>query len=120
AVNVTDVYVDKGDPILTGVDQPAQPAIPTEYAVTQNYPNPFNPSTTINYQLPENAQVRLTVFNLLGQEVRTLVDRKLLAGYHQIVWDAKDNAGRSVGSGIYMYVLEAGDFTQTQKMVLLK
>jgi hypothetical protein len=120
AVNVTDVYIDKGDPILTGIDQPARPAIPTEYAVAQNYPNPFNPSTLINYQLPQPGHVRLSIFNLLGQEVRTLVDKDLSAGYHQILWDAKDNSGRVVGSGIYLYVIEAGDFEQAKKMMLLK
>jgi hypothetical protein len=120
AMNLIDVYLDLGDPIPVSVEESPKAGIPTEFALIQNHPNPFNPSTMISYQLPKNTQVKLTIFNSLGQVVRTLVNSKLPAGNHQILWDARDNNGRAVVSGVYMYVLEADDFVQTQKMVLLK
>ncbi|TFH57932.1 MAG: T9SS type A sorting domain-containing protein [Candidatus Zixiibacteriota bacterium] len=89
--------------------------LPTEFALSQNYPNPFNPITQIEYALPEAADVKLRIFNLLGQEVATLIDRRLDPGYHTASWDASDFA-----SGIYLYKLQAGDFVETKKMILLK
>lgn len=95
-------------------------AVPTEYALLQNYPNPFNPSTTIEYQLPEAGKVRLTVFNVLGAPVRTLVDRDQAAGSFKITWDARDNAGSLVPSGVYFYRVESGTFAEMKKMILMK
>ncbi|OGG50092.1 MAG: hypothetical protein A3F84_02590 [Candidatus Handelsmanbacteria bacterium RIFCSPLOWO2_12_FULL_64_10] len=86
----------------------------------KNYPNPFNPSTTISYTLPEASTVRLTIYNILGQQVRTLINNRQAAGIHAVQWDGHDDAGRSVASGLYFYRLTAGEFTQTQKMLLLK
>ncbi|MBN1352363.1 T9SS type A sorting domain-containing protein [candidate division KSB1 bacterium] len=93
---------------------------PTSFAVTQNYPNPFNPRTKIQYQLPEASDVRLVIFNLLGQKVCTLVSRHQQAGYHTVVWDGKDEYGMNVASGIYIYIIQAGEFRATKRMVLLK
>lgn len=98
----------------------AELAIPDEYALHPNYPNPFNPSTTIKYDLPEAGHVRLSVYNQLGQPVRTLVNRHLTAGYQAVVWDGRDAYGRQVSTGIYFYRLEANGFTQSKKMVFLK
>ena len=96
-------------------------ASPTERtALLANFPNPFNPSTTIQYTLREEAPVALTVFNVHGREVRTLIRGTEQAGPHEAVWDGKDNHGRGVGSGLYFYLLRAGDFQDTRKMVLLK
>ena len=89
--------------------------IPSEYFLVQNYPNPFNPTTTIEYTLPKSREVRLTVYNLLAEEVTSLVDDFQQAGFHKVNWDASNFA-----SGIYFYRLQAGDFVQTRKMVLLK
>ena len=86
-----------------------------KYELSQNYPNPFNPQTMIRYGLPEDAQVRLVVYNVAGQKIKTLVNEEQEAGYHECIWDGKD-----VASGIYFYRLQAGDFVQTRKMVLLK
>ncbi len=88
---------------------------PTTYSLGQNYPNPFNPSTTIDYSLSAAGQVKLTVVNAIGQVVATLVNGKVAAGQHTVVWDAK-----SVPSGVYFYKLEAESFSQTKKMVLMK
>jgi len=94
--------------------------IPDVYTLHQNYPNPFNPVTTINYDLPEQSQVTLTIHNILGREIRKLVNTIQETGYKSIIWDGTDEFGRSVGTGIYLYQIKAGDFVQTKKMVLMK
>ena len=94
---------------------PGARALPTDYALAQNYPNPFNPQTTINYSIKETGFVSLKVFNLMGQEVATLVSATLDAGHYTVNFTA-DN----LPSGIYLYTLTAGEFSQTQKMLLLK
>ena len=85
------------------------------YNLIQNYPNPFNPTTTFEYTLLSPGEVSLTIYNLLGQEVARLVNEVQRAGYHKVKWNASN-----FSSGIYFYRLQAGDFTQTRKMVLLK
>lgn len=94
--------------------------VPTDYALGQNVPNPFNPTTNISYQLPEAGDVRLVIYNLLGQEVRTLVRETMDAGYHSVVWDGKDELSKQVASGIYIYRLQASNFTDVRRMMLLK
>jgi len=89
--------------------------LPKEFALSQNYPNPFNPTTLIRYNLPVDCQVRLDVYNVLGQRVATLVDGQQKAGYKVATWNAQD-----IASGVYLYKLTAGDFTSIRKMVLLK
>lgn len=93
---------------------------PDHYGLGQNMPNPFNPSTTIGYQLPESGQVRLSIYNLLGQEIRTLVNEPMEAGYYTAVWDGKDDGGRQVASGIYIYRMQSGKFVDARRMMLLK
>lgn len=94
--------------------------IPSDFALAQNYPNPFNPTTTMKYALAQDAPVTLTVYNMLGQKVKTLVDLQQEAGYYQINWDGTNEFGGRVASGIYIYRLTAGKFTSTLKMNLLK
>jgi hypothetical protein len=100
------------------------PAVPVEFALHQNYPNPFNPETTIRFDVPavseKNIRVRLSVYNISGQLVRTLLDEEREAGVHEIRWDSRDNTGNLVASGIYLYSISAGDFFATKKMMLLK
>jgi hypothetical protein len=89
--------------------------MPIEYALHQNYPNPFNPSTMIRYQLPKSSLVTLKVFDMLGREVATLVNEQKEAGYYEIQWNAKTCA-----SGVYFYMIRAGEYNKTMKLLLVK
>ena len=86
----------------------------------QNHPNPFNPTTTINYQLPVNSKVKLSIYNIKGQKVKTLISDQLLAGQHSVVWNGTDDNGKSISSGIYFYKMNTGEYTSIKKMILLK
>jgi len=92
----------------------------TDYVLEQNYPNPFNPSTTISFALPEAGEVSLAIYNAMGQFVRKLVAGEMAQGRHSIVWDAKDDHGLQMASGMYLYVIKAGDFAAQKKLVLMK
>jgi len=96
------------------------PNTPKSFALFQNHPNPFNPVTQISYQLPQDCRVRVTIYNVRGQRVRTLYDGRQGAGRHTLNWDGRDTGGRLLSSGIYLYRLEAGQFHQTRKMTLMK
>ncbi len=98
----------------------AEVAAPKEFDLSQNYPNPFNPTTTIRYQIPKTVKVKLEVFNIMGQSVRTLVDDSKEPGYHLVLWDGLTNAGVPASSGVYYYRISAGDFVMSKKMALLK
>ena len=109
---------------LVGIEE-ATSSLPKEFAIAQNYPNPFNPETRIQYQLPRESEVSLRVFNLLGQTVKSLVNRRISAGYHESIWDGRDASGKPVASGVYIYHFKAnaGDntrFEKVRKMVLLR
>jgi hypothetical protein len=93
---------------------------PKTFALFQNSPNPFNPTTRISYDLPKAGNVNVAVFNVLGQRVTDLVDSYQEAGSYEVVWNGKDDAGRSVASGVYFYRIESSDFADTKKMLLLK
>jgi hypothetical protein len=94
--------------------------IPIAYTLHQNYPNPFNPITSLRYDLPEQAQVTLTVYDLIGREVTQLINTTQEAGFKSVQWNATDMYGKSVSAGVYLYQIRAGEFVQTRKMVLLK
>ncbi len=94
--------------------------IPTEFTLGQNYPNPFNPTTNIKYTLAKNVKVYLAIYNMLGQRIRTLVDREQEAGYYTASWDGTNDFGYKVSSGIYIYRLSTDNFISTIKMNLLK
>ncbi len=94
---------------------------PAVFALANNYPNPFNPATTIQYALPQAADVELTVYNVLGQPVRTLVAEHQSAGRYVVEWDATNDSGHSLSSGMYFYRLQAGGaFREVKKMLLLR
>jgi beta-xylosidase len=110
----------KADTSTTSVTEPQGSRLPKSFDMEQNFPNPFNPSTTIRYSLPTPVKVNVTIYNLLGMKVRTLVDSFQKADEHSAVWDAKDDEGNSVSSGIYFCRLEAGDVNLQRKMVLVR
>jgi hypothetical protein len=109
----------------TGVEPPSQ-EIPVAYELAQNYPNPFNPTTTIQYGLPAAANVTLKIYNILGQEITTLVNEQKNPGTYQTVWNSRNSAGAPVASGVYFYSLvarsanDATTYTSIKKMLLLK
>lgn len=94
--------------------------IPTEFALEQNFPNPFNPVTQIRYALPEKSDITVEIYNALGQRIKTLISGKRDAGFHTITWDATNDAGQQVSSGIYLYRVTAGSNSGIKKMILLK
>lgn len=100
-------------------------AVPNEFALHQNYPNPFNPITTLSYDLPERSDVTLTVYDILGRKVRTLINEEKVAGYYSTVWDGRDSMALSVSTGVYVYHIHArgddgGSYAKSYKMLLLK
>ncbi len=107
------------------IENPSQPKLveallPEKYSLGDNYPNPFNPITKIPYALPEEGNVTIKVFDIMGREVVRLVDGFMPAGYHQVIWNGKNNLGSPVSTGVYFYNITVGDFNQTNRMVLLK
>ena len=94
--------------------------VPDEFILYANYPNPFNPVTSLRYDLPKQAQVTLTIYDLMGREVTQLVNTTQESGYRSVQWDATDSFGKPVSAGVYLYQIRAGEFVQTKKMVLLK
>jgi hypothetical protein len=102
-----------------GVDNRGE-IYPHGFALHQNYPNPFNPITTLRYDLPENSLVNIIIYDMLGREVKTLVNTTQDAGFKSVVWNATNDHGKPVSAGVYLYQIQAGDFVQTKKMVLLK
>lgn len=103
--------------VLTAVDAVN---FPKGYYLSQNFPNPFNPTTSIRFQLPKRSQVSIKIYDILGQEIRTLVNKDFEAGYHIVTWDGLNNSGIKVTSGVYLYRMEAGDFVKVRKALFLK
>ncbi|MBT7519938.1 MAG: T9SS type A sorting domain-containing protein, partial [Candidatus Marinimicrobia bacterium] len=93
---------------------------PITYNLHNAYPNPFNPVTTLQYDLPEDALVNITIYDMMGRVVSNLVSSQQNAGYKSIQWNATNNEGQPVSAGLYLYTIQAGKFRQTKKMVLLK
>ena len=94
--------------------------VPEEYALSQNYPNPFNPTTTISFSVPVEGNVVLSIYDITGRLVTTLVDKTMSNGYHQVTWDSADMTGSNVSAGLYIYSLQAEGVALTRKMVLMK
>ena len=93
---------------------------PLIYKLHSAYPNPFNPVTTLRYDLPEDALVNITIYDMMGRVVSNLVSSQQSAGYKSVQWNATNNEGQPVSAGLYLYMIQAGEFRQTKKMVLLK
>jgi len=116
----TNSFIPVFHPGALDVKDVNTPSKPTVFTLAQNYPNPFNPKTMIRFALPKDSWVRLEVYNILGQKVKTLVDEKLAAGIKEVEWDGKDTKGLEVASGIYFYKIKADNFSDVKKMVMLK
>jgi hypothetical protein len=93
---------------------------PVSFVLHQNYPNPFNPVTTLRYDLPEDALVNITIYDMMGRVVKTIVNTQQNAGFKSVQWNATTNIGQSVSAGLYLYTIDAGQFRQSKKMLLLK
>jgi hypothetical protein len=123
-IEITDAEVRDGGFGINSMPTPVSVQVETRpevYSLADNYPNPFNPETTLKYQLPESADVMLEIYNMLGQVVRTLVNEQQSAGRYSIQWDARNDNGHSLSSGIYFYRIQAGgEFAGVKKMLLVK
>jgi hypothetical protein len=106
------------DAVVTAIE--SNPVVPVEFGLEQNYPNPFNPSTQILFSMPQAGKVSLTIYNLLGQKIMTLVDGTLAAGTHTVSWNGRDARGVQLPSGVYFYSLKTSNFTATKRMILMK
>ena len=114
-------FVDQNGNIISQATQSINiENVPEEFALHQNYPNPFNPVTTINYDLPLQSYVRIVIYDLLGRQIKELINQNIDAGYHSILWNTKNDLDNSVSPGIYFYQIQTKDFVKTRKMVLLK
>jgi len=103
----------------TAIGQLEQP-VPTVFGLDQNFPNPFNPTTTIRFTIDSNSLVQLTVMNVLGQKVRTLINDYQASGTHLAIWDGRDDAGNKMSSGTYLYKIKVSDQVEIRRMVLMK
>ena len=113
-------YDDSHQIISSGNIPFSPPLLPEEFALRQNFPNPFNPVTTIAYELPERSHVEIIVYDLMGRQVRTLVDEEMGAGFHAAVWNGKDDSGRTAASGTFILQMRSGPYRAVRKMVLLR
>ncbi len=102
------------------LDENGDQVIPLTYKLYQNYPNPFNPSTVIRFALPSRGQVTLSLYNLAGQQVATLVQGIREAGTYMVTWDGRDERSQGLASGVYLYRIETEEFVKTRKMVLMR
>jgi protocatechuate 3,4-dioxygenase beta subunit len=122
-VTTVDINGNESNPseavtVLLAIDDGL--TIPTDFALNQNYPNPFNPSTQIQYALPIDANVSITIYDVMGREVRSLVNKTVSAGYHSTLWNATNNLGAPVSAGVYIYTISANEYRDVKKMILLK
>ena len=106
--------------IVTAVRESEEPVLPSSYALYPSYPNPFNPQTAIRYDLPEAGTIRISLYNVSGQRIRTLLNGHQIAGTHSVTWDGTDDRGRPVANGVYLCRMKAGRFQRTRKVLLVK
>jgi methionine-rich copper-binding protein CopC len=118
---VSYIFYGSGNEIVSeGEQEITLVPIPESFALNQNYPNPFNPLTKIQYQLPYQTDVNLSIYDILGNEVIVLVHQNQAPGTYNIIWDAVDRNGRQVSGGVYFYRIKTREFTKTKKLILLK
>ena len=117
-IDLIAAWIDEG--ALEELNTKNNKSSPERFTLYQNYPNPFNPVTNLDYDLPEDAMVNITVFDMMGKVVRTLVNDQQSAGYKTLQWNATSNSGQPISAGLYIYTIRAGEFSKTRKMILLK
>ena len=117
---LADIPPIEEETVETAVATSDQTSIPQAFSLAQNAPNPFNGETLIRFALPQPSQVELTIYNLLGQRVATLAQGPSAAGTFSVRWDGRDQTGRAVTSGVYLYQLRAGEYTKVRKLLLLR
>jgi hypothetical protein len=117
--NFDNLYFD-GYTYTDVKDEEDNTAFAEDFSLFDNYPNPFNPETRIGYTLPKASHVKLEIFNILGQRIKTIIDEDQTVGKKEVIWDGMNEQGEQVSSGVYFYRLQASDFVQTKKMVLMK
>ena len=109
------VHLNTSDNLSAGVAQ-----LPRKFNLYPAYPNPFNPITRISYDLPEDAMINITIYDITGRKIKTLLNAQQSAGFKTLIWGATNDLGQPVSTGMYLYRMSAGDFHQVKKMVLLK
>ncbi len=114
------IFVDDITAVIDSLSTVSGSVMPKEFKLYQNYPNPFNPATTIQYDLPVGGDVRLTVYDISGREIKTLVNDRMASGYHTVRWDGRNRNGGKVASGVYIYRLETDNYVQSRKLLLIK
>jgi len=114
----TRKYFLKSNGYFKSIDE--SDLLPNDFVLYNNYPNPFNPTTTVKFYVPVSSEISLNIYNVLGQEVKTLYDGAIESGMHELQWHADNNNGAKVASGVYFYRLQSGDFNESKKMILLK
>ena len=119
-VDYTNAFFNSMDECISAFTLSVDQLYPNNFFIYQNYPNPFNPFTKISYQIPFDALVNITIYDMNGRSIRSLVDEKQSEGSRSIFWNAKDDNNRPVSAGIYLYKIQAGYYIQTRKMVFLK
>jgi hypothetical protein len=122
ALGITSCPLPPGGNQTAPIDPAAEDVclLPVKFSLHHNRPNPFNPRTTIAYEVPVVAHVRIDVYNILGQDIKALVDEVMPTGIHEVIWDGTDENGHRVATGVYFYRMEAGDFRDSKKMILMK
>ena len=123
-VTAVDIHENEGEPSgvvnVTLLSLEDLHGLPEEFAIHQNYPNPFNPTTTLRYDIPEDGNVSIFIYDMMGRQIRMLVNRNVSAGYHFIQWDGNNQSGSPVAAGVYIYVLQSENYRGLKKMILLK
>ena len=123
-VTAVDIHENEGEPSVvvnvTLLSLEDLHGLPEEFAIHQNYPNPFNPTTTLRYDIPEDGNVSIFIYDMMGRQIRMLVNRNVSAGYHFIQWDGTNQSGSPVAAGVYIYVLQSENYRGLKKMILLK
>ena len=113
----SDIALSQSTDIPTAIEENPRPS---GFTLSQNFPNPFNPETTISFEMPVQSHVKITIYNLIGQYVKTLVNEIKPIGTYSVVWDGTDASGTRVTSGLYFYRIDAGNFSQTKKLIMMK